>query len=104
MGDVIEQVRHALHDVMDPHMNVSLFDMGMIKRLQATEGAITVGIVFPCIGCPAWQTLQQEIRQKVASVPGVASVKVRIEWDEVWKRDDMSIEARERASTYGYVA
>lgn len=90
---------------MDPHMNVSLFDMGMIRRLDVGAGGdVVVGMVFPCIGCPAWHTLQQEISEKVRSVPGVTSVKVRIEWDAVWKRDDMSKEARERASTYGYVA
>jgi metal-sulfur cluster biosynthetic enzyme len=99
------KVRHALSDVMDPHMNVSLFDMGMVRRLDVTtDGAVTVGIVFPCIGCPAWQTLQQEIRERIASVPGVAGVKVRIEWDKVWDRNDMSKQARDRAATYGYVA
>lgn len=105
MGDVTEKVQAALNEVLDPHMNVGLYDMGMIRRLDVSaEGAVVIGMVFPCIGCPAWHTLQQEMIGKIKGVEGVHSVKVKIEWDAVWKRDDMSKEARERARTYGYLA
>ncbi len=105
MGDVKERVRTALNEVLDPHMNVGLYDMGMIRRVDVSDdGAVVVGMVFPCIGCPAWHTLQQEMAEKVKTVEGVRSVKVKIEWDAVWKRNDMSKEARERAGTYGYLA
>jgi metal-sulfur cluster biosynthetic enzyme len=102
---VKDQVRLALGEVMDPHMNVSLFDMGMIRRLDLSEdGSLVVGMVFPCIGCPAWDMIHHDIQEKASSVAGVRSVKVRIEWDELWNRSDMSDAAKERAATYGYVA
>lgn len=105
MDGVTEQVRLALREVMDPHMNVSLIDMGMIRRVDISDGGdLVVGMVFPCIGCPAWDMIQQDIKEKATTVSGVRSVKVRIEWDEVWTKADLSDAAKERAATYGYVA
>ena len=47
-------VAEVLNGVMDPHMNVSLPDMGMVRRITvSTEGDVDVGLVFPCVGCPA---------------------------------------------------
>ena len=44
-------VRAALDTVMDPHMNVSLPDMGMVRRVDVDEnGLVDVGLVVPCVG------------------------------------------------------
>jgi metal-sulfur cluster biosynthetic enzyme len=104
VAGVKERVRLALSEVMDPHMNVSLFDMGMVRRLDLSEtGDLEVGLIFPCIGCPAWDMIEHDIKQKASSIDGVRSVKVRIDWDKVWTKADLSDKAKERARTYGYV-
>ena len=48
-------IAEVLQGVMDPHMNVSLPDMGMVRRISVSDmGDVDVGLVFPCVGCPAW--------------------------------------------------
>ena len=72
-------VREALTRVMDPHMNVSLPDMGMVRRVDIdAEGCVDVGLVFPCVGCPAWDLIQAELKQTVGEVAGVSRVKVKV--------------------------
>lgn len=96
-------VRAALDTVMDPHMNVSLPDMGMVRRVDIfADGLVDVGLVFPCVGCPAWDLIQGELKQSVAAVEGVSRVKVKIEWSHEWNRNDIAPDARIIAREHGY--
>jgi metal-sulfur cluster biosynthetic enzyme len=45
-------------------------------------------------GCPVAGTLPGEVRDKVESVPGVASAEVEVVWDPVWNPSMMSEAAR----------
>ena len=96
-------VRAALDTVMDPHMNVSLPDMGMIRRVDIDDsGVVGVGLVFPCVGCPAWDLIQAELKEAVGDVDGVSRVKVKVEWNHEWNRNDITPEARIIARDHGY--
>lgn len=96
-------MREALDRVMDPHMNVSLPAMGMVRRVEVRDdGLVEVGLVFPCVGCPAWDLIQAELKETVGAVDGVSRVKVKVEWDHDWSRDDIAPEARIIAREHGY--
>lgn len=103
MAQLSEEVRRAAGRVIEPHMNVTLEAMGMIRSVEVTgQGAATVGMLFPCIGCPAWDLLQNQVREAAARVPGVTSVRVRIAWGETWSKADVAPAVRERVSRFGY--
>lgn len=96
-------VRAALDGVMDPHMNISINDMQMVRSIEISPDAdVAVGIVFPCIGCPAWTMMQNDIKEAVASLPGVRSVRVQVQWDEPWRKSDLSPAARKHIRSFGY--
>ncbi len=96
-------IREVLERVTDPHFNVTLEEMGMIRSVKSdADGCVEVGIVFPCIGCPAWEMIQGEIRARVMEVEGVSRARVRVLWEK-WDRSDMSDAAREYANEHGYV-
>lgn len=96
-------VRSALDTVMDPHMNVSLPDMGMVRRVELkAEGVVEIGLVFPCVGCPAWDLIQAETKESVGLVDGVTRVKVKVEWGHDWNRDDITDDAKIIAKEHGY--
>ena len=84
-------------------MGVGLNDMGMINRIDVdADGQADIGIVFPCIGCPAWTLIQDNIKTVVMQIEGVSSVIIKIEWDKPWSREKMSDKARAHAQTHGY--
>ena len=96
-------VRSALDRVMDPHMNVSLPDMGMVRRIAVgDDGYVEVGLVFPCVGCPAWDLIQNDVKTRVGALDGVERVRVKVEWQHKWSRDDIVPEARLIAREHGY--
>jgi|TARA_B110000495_G_C22754208_1_gene441764 metal-sulfur cluster biosynthetic enzyme len=100
----VEEVKAALEEVYDPHMNVSLLDMGMVRRVEVSDqGKVDIGLVFPCVGCPAWDLIQNDIKQTLSPMEGVTRVKVSVEWHHAWNRDDIKPEARLIAKEHGYV-
>ena len=99
-----QAVERSLKTVLDPHMGVNLADMGMLRRIDVSEtGDVEVGLVFPCIGCPAFELIQADVCKEAGRVEGVNSVRVKIDWNEDWDKSDMAPSARERASAHGYV-
>ncbi|MFK7731822.1 MAG: metal-sulfur cluster assembly factor [Pseudomonadales bacterium] len=105
-NDVVTEanVRAALDTVMDPHMNVSLPDMGMVRRVEVdSKGVVEVGLVFPCVGCPAWDLIQSDIKKTVGELPGAKRVKVKVEWHHEWNRNDITPDARIIAKEHGYI-
>lgn len=84
-------------------MNVSLASMGMLRTITMSEqGDAFIGLVFPCIGCPAWQLIQDEVRERVERLEGVRRVRVKVLWDAPWKKEDIPREVRERIRSHGY--
>ena len=98
-----DAVQSAVGRVLDPHINVPLTEMGMLSDVQIDDrGAVEVSIVFPCMGCPAFTMLKENVRQQVARVEGVESVRVKVDWETQWDRSQMSQRAREYAANSGY--
>lgn len=97
-----QQISEALDEVIDPHFKVGLNDMGMVTDIANENGDVEVSMRCPCIGCPAWTMMQHNVKSKVGALDGVDTVKVRVDWENPWTRDDMSVEARDKAASHGY--
>ena len=98
-----ETVRAAVGRVLDPHINVNLDEMGMVSDISiGKQGDVDVSIVFPCLGCPAYTMLKEQVRRQVSGVDGVKSVRVRVDWEGHWDRSQMSERAKRYAQRHGY--
>ena len=98
------QIERALLGVMDPHMGVNLHEMGMVRDIRIdADGDVEVSIVFPCVGCPAYELIRQDIRSSISAIDGVSAVRVKVDWSESWNKTDMAESAVERAKIHGYV-
>lgn len=96
-------IEAAVGRVLDPHINVPLTEMGMLSKVElAPGGDVDVSLVFPCMGCPAFTMLKENVRQQVGRVAGVSNVRVRVDWGARWDRSLMSERARKYAAKSGY--
>ncbi len=96
-------VEAAVGRVLDPHINVPLTEMGMLSAVQADDdGNVDVSLVFPCLGCPAFTMLKENVRRQVQRVDGVGDVRVRVDWEARWSRSLMSERAKRYAARSGY--
>lgn len=83
----------ALASVEDPELPLSVVDLGLVRRLDITRGAITVGMTWTSLACPCTEIIREDVEAALRAVEGVRQVRV----DEVlepWSRDDVTPEGR----------
>ena len=86
----IEDIRAALDAVVDPcsaamGAPLGLAEMGLVREIHIGDSgavSVTMCVTSPC--CAFGPTMADAARQRVASVPGVQSVKVTIDPSVVW--------------------
>lgn len=97
------KITAAVGRVLDPHINVPLTEMGMLSDVAVSdEGDVDVSLVFPCLGCPAFTMLKENVKRQVNRVDGVRDVRVRVDWAARWDRSLMSARAKQYAAKSGY--
>src|SRR5438128_6616526 len=67
-----EKVLAVLRTVFDPEIPVNIHELGLIYDLKVSpEGAVAIRMTLTSPACPVAGALPEEVRQKVAAVPGV---------------------------------
>lgn len=63
---------------MDPELGSDIVDLGMLRGVDVDDaGEVTVRIGLTTAGCPLRAQIQQEVRARIAGLPGVAGVEVK---------------------------
>lgn len=73
-----EDVISGLKQVIDPHTNQDVYEMGLIKDLGVDGGEVTLTFVPSSPYCPLGIQLAEAIRAKVRQVPGVDKVNISV--------------------------
>ena len=74
-----QEVRRALSRVIDPELRKPVTELDMIGSITASaDGAVVVGLTLTIVGCPAAASIERDVREATASVPGVTSVTVDV--------------------------
>src|SRR3984885_10549429 len=92
---LFDPVMDALKTVQDPEIPVNLVELGLIYELLVKKGGIVfVEMTLTTPSCPVAQSMPDEVKKAVASVPGVEDVRVSLVWTPPWTQDRMSEEAK----------
>src|SRR5690625_5290043 len=97
-----EAVYEALKEVLDPEYPVSLVDLGLIRGVAVEDGAVHVRLTYTSMGCPCWDAIQDDIRERLLQMPGVDVVDIEVVW-EPWSMADISEEGRRKLREMGVV-
>jgi len=91
----------ALAEIPDPEIPViSLVDLGVIKEVVVADDGVRIDFTPTFMGCPALETMEREMRAKVAQLG--AKVEVRVVLDDSWSTDRISPEGREKLRRAGF--
>ena len=86
-----EQAITTVKTVFDPEIPVDIWELGLIYELRFDlQRNLKVIMTLTSPHCPAAQSLPQEVKDKLQSIPGIGNVTVQIVWDPPWDKDMMS--------------
>ncbi len=97
LGD--PQLWSALGSVRDPCMwragrDLSILDMGIVRRVEAKGPSVTVELVFTDPTCGQEDHIMASIEAALCALPGVESVSFEIGCLPVWTNERLSPRAR----------
>lgn len=96
-----EMVYKWLREVKDPELPVlSLVDLGVITDVTVSGRHVTVGLTPTFVGCPALDTMKQEIEQLLLS-KGISTVEINVSFKQPWNSDMISEEGRKALQSFG---
>ncbi|WP_274436072.1 Mrp/NBP35 family ATP-binding protein [Alicyclobacillus sp. ALC3] len=73
-----DEVLQALRDVEDPEIHRSIVELEMVQEISVEESRVRVEILLTITGCPLHTTIENAVRERLLSLPGVAEVDVVI--------------------------
>jgi metal-sulfur cluster biosynthetic enzyme len=95
-NDLVEHVRKALHNVIDPEIGFNIVDIGLVYDIAVEESGIaTITMTTTTRGCPATNYLRDGAGEAAQAVDGVHWADVRLTYDPPWTPDMMSPVAKE---------
>jgi ATP-binding protein involved in chromosome partitioning len=71
-------VLDALRPIVDPDFQKSIVDLGFVKELRIDAGRVEFAIELTTPACPVKAEFEKAARDRVAALPGVRSVEVRM--------------------------
>ena len=97
------KLNKLLRSVSDPEIPVlSIMDMGIVRDLQEKDGVYTVTITPTYSGCPAMDTIGDDIKAAFAEEGLKAEIKLVL--SPAWTTDWITKEGREALEKYGIAA
>jgi ATP-binding protein involved in chromosome partitioning len=90
-----DDVRNMLAGVLDPELHASIVDLGMVHDIRVDpDGNVTVKVALTTAGCPLRGQIANDVRSKVAGLPGV--VDVAVEYGEMTQEERSAVMQRAR--------
>ena len=98
----IQRVWEQLRQVYDPEIPVNIVDLGLIYDVAVADDEsgkgkrIAVKMTLTAHGCGMGPTIAGDARQRIVTLPGVASADVEVVWDPPWSASMISEAGKEK--------
>ncbi len=98
-----KDIEEALWSVSDPEIPVlSVMDMGIVREVEVKDDLVTIAITPTYSGCPAMDTIADDLKKAVASKG--FQVKVNLVLAPAWSTDWITTDGRKKLEQYGIAA
>ena len=70
MAKITEKsIREALIDVLDPELNISIVDLGLVYKVDIKkDNRVEITMTLTTIGCPLFSLIEEEVRSKLKKI------------------------------------
>lgn len=94
-GGLEAAVLQSLASVIDPEIRRPVTELDMISGVSVdADGAASVGLTLTIVGCPAATSIERDVREATARVPGITDVAVTISIMSRAQRDALTEKLR----------
>lgn len=85
-----QRVINVLKNVFDPDISYSIYDMGLIYKIQITKDEINILMTLTTPNCPSAQTLPDDVFNQLKFEFPEHKISVEITFTPEWKIDNMA--------------
>ena len=93
-----QDVITVLKTIFDPEIPVDIYELGLIYEVKFSDAEggqkVDIQMTLTSPNCPVAESLPANVKEKVASMDGVADADVEIVFEPAWTQDMMSEEAK----------
>ena len=93
-----QDVITVLKTIFAPEIPVDIYELGLIYEVKFSEAEggqkVDIQMTLTSPNCPVAESLPADVKEKVASMDGVADADVEIVFEPAWTQDMMSEEAK----------
>ncbi|MEK7597687.1 MAG: metal-sulfur cluster assembly factor [Patescibacteria group bacterium] len=84
-----------LTEVMDPELNISIVDLGLVYDIKIIKSKVKVIMTLTTIGCPLFSLIETQVKDKIKEL-GVKERDISLEltFDPPWSMEKMSKKGR----------
>ncbi len=92
------EIEAALRGVVDPELGGDIVELGMVPGLEVSpDGRATIDVALTIAACPMRDQIESDVVRKVAAMPGIQSVDVRVSAMTQQQRSELMARARFQA-------
>ncbi len=90
----VEQVEEALTNVIDPELGLDFVELGLVYEIAVEDGQVDIIYSLTTPGCPIGPQVEEQMREFVGELDGVATVNPELVFNPPWSPDMMSEDAK----------
>lgn len=96
-----EDVKEALHQVIDPELGIDVIDLGLVYGIEIDElGRAIITMTLTTPACPLTDLIEDECASTLAGL--VEEFRIDWTWNPRWTVDKITPEGRDQLSALGF--
>ena len=86
-----KQIKNSLSEVMDPELNISIVDLGLVYETKINKNRVKIIMTLTTIVCPLFSLIETQVIDKIKEL-GIKEKDISLEltFDPPWSMDKMS--------------
>lgn len=86
-----ETVTKALEEVLDPELNISIIDLGLVYDVKLQGQKVALTMTLTTIGCPLFGLIEVEVKNKLQQLGfGDKDIQIDLVFDPPWSMERMT--------------
>jgi metal-sulfur cluster biosynthetic enzyme len=90
-----EIVEKALRKIKDPELNINIYDLGLIYKLEVLDNTVNIDMTLTFPGCPFGPAILEQTDEAIRRLDGVEHVNIDLVWAPPWSPEMIAKEVRE---------